>query len=283
MSPLERRCRLLLRAYPPDYREDRGEEIVDTLLQATPDGRTWPLPRDVRAIVAGGLRARTALHRERTTSANLRAAAIVGVSAYLSTTTAWYLKRASAAARAGVSRHSLPPHIWEYAGPIWLAPALIALTVILACTCRRRVLSATAAIPMAVVCLARYWPAKEFGDRATLLLCLALLVVLAGGEESPGGQWLLLFAAVTMPAALGRLSISTLLVLILAVASVVWIAIDARPAVATAAFLLLWWLAFTLDDSGLSPARIVDVLPVGAIAATIAAPAVWRLRRQSAT
>jgi hypothetical protein len=43
MSALELRCQLLLRAYPPGYREDRGDEIVGTLLEATPDGRTWPL------------------------------------------------------------------------------------------------------------------------------------------------------------------------------------------------------------------------------------------------
>ena len=32
MSALERRCRLLLRAYPAEYRLNRGEEIIGTAL-----------------------------------------------------------------------------------------------------------------------------------------------------------------------------------------------------------------------------------------------------------
>ena len=30
MSPLERRCRLLMRAYPAGYRRERGDEIIAT-------------------------------------------------------------------------------------------------------------------------------------------------------------------------------------------------------------------------------------------------------------
>ena len=33
---LERRARTLLRAYPADYRRDRAEEVIGTLLEATP-------------------------------------------------------------------------------------------------------------------------------------------------------------------------------------------------------------------------------------------------------
>ena len=32
-SPLERHARLLLRAYPAEYRAERGGEILDTLLE----------------------------------------------------------------------------------------------------------------------------------------------------------------------------------------------------------------------------------------------------------
>ncbi|MGB6453627.1 MAG: hypothetical protein WBH47_03965, partial [Streptosporangiaceae bacterium] len=60
MPVLERHCRLLLRAYPAAYRQDRGEEIIGTLLEATPAGRSWPLHRDIRGLVVGGLRARAA-------------------------------------------------------------------------------------------------------------------------------------------------------------------------------------------------------------------------------
>jgi hypothetical protein len=58
VSALERRCRWLLRAYPAWYRRGRGEEMLHTLLEASPPGRRWPSFRDTRALVIGGLRVR---------------------------------------------------------------------------------------------------------------------------------------------------------------------------------------------------------------------------------
>ena len=58
MTPLERRCRWLLRAYPAWYRRRRGEEMLGTLLEASPPGRRWPSVRDTGALVLGGLRVR---------------------------------------------------------------------------------------------------------------------------------------------------------------------------------------------------------------------------------
>ena len=78
MSPLERRCRLLLRAYPPAYRRDRGEEILGTLLEVTPAGRSWPRARDARSLAIAGLRERAAQNRRLTTAANARIAALIG-------------------------------------------------------------------------------------------------------------------------------------------------------------------------------------------------------------
>ncbi len=58
MSPLERRCRWLLRAYPAWYRRDRGGEMLGTLLEASPPGARWPSFRDARALAIGGARVR---------------------------------------------------------------------------------------------------------------------------------------------------------------------------------------------------------------------------------
>ena len=58
MTPLERRCRWLLLTYPAWYRRRRGEEMLGTLLEASPPGGRWPSFRDARALVAGGLRVR---------------------------------------------------------------------------------------------------------------------------------------------------------------------------------------------------------------------------------
>ena len=58
MTPLERRCRWLLRAYPAWYRRDRAAEMLGTLLEASGPGQSWPSLRDARALITGGLRAR---------------------------------------------------------------------------------------------------------------------------------------------------------------------------------------------------------------------------------
>ena len=58
MTPLERHCGWLLRAYPAWYRRERAGEMLGTLLEATPPGRTWPSVRDTLALVIGGVRVR---------------------------------------------------------------------------------------------------------------------------------------------------------------------------------------------------------------------------------
>jgi hypothetical protein len=60
VTPLERRwrCRWLLLAYPAWYRRGRGEEMLGTLLEASPPGGRWPSFRDARALITGGLRVR---------------------------------------------------------------------------------------------------------------------------------------------------------------------------------------------------------------------------------
>jgi hypothetical protein len=58
VTGLERRCRWLLRAYPAWYRRNRGEEMLDTLLEVSAPGRKWPSFRDARALVIGGARVR---------------------------------------------------------------------------------------------------------------------------------------------------------------------------------------------------------------------------------
>ena len=82
-SQLERRARRLLRAYPPGYRAHRGEEILGTLLEATPPGRGWPQPRDVATVLAGGLRARRKTNLRLAEAVSLRQAGILAIALYL--------------------------------------------------------------------------------------------------------------------------------------------------------------------------------------------------------
>ena len=83
-SKLERRARALLRAYPAEYRHGRAEEIIGTLLEAAPPGRSFPTAREAWSLIAGGRHARAARNRRPGVKANLRLALLLGISTYLS-------------------------------------------------------------------------------------------------------------------------------------------------------------------------------------------------------
>lgn len=78
MTRLERIYRWLLRAYPAWYRRERGDEILATLLEASPSGRRWPSLRDARALIVGGFRVRAGQDQRPTTAAGLRLAVLLG-------------------------------------------------------------------------------------------------------------------------------------------------------------------------------------------------------------
>jgi len=279
MTALERHCRLLLLAYPAAYRRDRGEEITGTLLEATPEGRSWPPARDIRSLVMGGFRARAAQNRRLPTAANLRIAALVGVVGYLAFSAIAYLWVALVTLTAPTGRP---------AG--WLALAIAALvgtTVALAWVSSRRGAIVAAALPAAIaVSLAGAWRPAAFGWPIIELASLAAAVLLARGER-PGDRWLWgvgLVAALPLVSGLmpgvGPLVFGTLLV-VLGIGSVLWVVIDARPAIAAAVFLLAFWLPTGIDNVARGAGLAAGVPPL-VILSAVAAVGVWRLHRQSA-
>jgi hypothetical protein len=281
MSALERRCRLLLRVYPAAYRDVRGEEIIGTLLEATPSGRSWPRPRDIRGLVFGGLRARAAFNRQLTTAANLRVAVLAGVAAYL----AFNAVAVSFAVAAEVSTYGRTP-AESFDWPILLAWVLTLLAVGVAMLTSRRAMVLAAALPAAAVaCYAGPWGASASVGIGTHLVCLAGLVALAGGKR-PLRRWLVpvgLLAA--LPAvsliqpAFGFLLYAPLLFSIAGI-SIMWIVIDARPAIAMLVFFLALWLPFAVVN--LVQGFGLLAVPELVIATVVGVPAVWLLRRQSA-
>ncbi|WP_162907883.1 hypothetical protein [Allorhizocola rhizosphaerae] len=66
MSRLERRYRRLLLCYPRSYRRARADEIVGTLLDLAPPGRTRPTVREAVNLLRQGLRARLGRPASRT-------------------------------------------------------------------------------------------------------------------------------------------------------------------------------------------------------------------------
>jgi hypothetical protein len=78
---LERRYRLLLRAYPPAYRAARAAEITGTYLDLADPGRRWPAPGDVADVLRGGLRERLRASGAHDAAAGVRLAATVALAA----------------------------------------------------------------------------------------------------------------------------------------------------------------------------------------------------------
>jgi hypothetical protein len=287
MNPLERRCRLLLRVYPAAYREIRGEEIIGTLLEATPSGRSWPRPQDMRGLLAGGFRARAAQPRQFTTAGNLRAAVLAGVAAYLVFTASGvlisYLRVGFVPTVEQATVIGTPLFGWPLA-----AVMLSLIPMALVWLSRRRVVVLLSALPAAAATsYAGPWQGFLIGSPVVRLACIAVLVVLAGYAERPAGRWVwplgLLAIAPLLLGVAGRLAGMYLLMAVLAFAilCIAWMVIDARPAIAMTVFLLGFQLFNTIGFLAIGGGFELPTL-FALVMTAITAVTVWRLRCQSA-
>jgi hypothetical protein len=278
VNKLERRGRWLLHVYPAAYRRERGEEMIGTLLEATPEGQAWPRVRDAFALIAGGLKARAAQNRQRSMSANLRIAVMAGITIYLSLGIGEYLTGVAVAGFGALS---------------WPAAAIILLmvtTVVLAwCTFRAAALTSALFAAAGFVYLMHAFLA---GPPLIQLLCLPAIAALAPASGHLSWRWLGLLGLIGVaPAVLefaarhGWLNVSVphtpgAVLLGVAGVGVLWMSIDARLAVAVLTFAELWGLGRAMV--GIRWGSLVTVLPPMLIVAAIATPAIWLLRRQSA-
>jgi hypothetical protein len=277
VTRLERRALLLLRAYPAGYRRDHGEEIAGTLLEATPAGRDWPLPRESRALIMAGLRARAAANGRLGTRAGLRQAALLGMAVYL-------------AFPAAVSFLGG----WQEAPVGLLTAAAVAAGWRAGRTAAKAAMAAAAAAAWVIHGLAS-------GGGLTPVLaevaCLVLFAGLAAGPRPPRA-WLWMPAAVaaTGPAlaglppamAAGRhypallADVPVLALLAVAAAAVLWLAVDARPVIGLLVAISLQGLIAAAVPH-MSVRYLLTMLAFWLLApAVLAAPALWRLHRQAA-
>lgn len=294
MSKLERRCRLLLTVYPAEYRRERGEEILGTLLEATPQGRGWPRARDVRALITGGLRARAAANRRLSTAADIRLGVLLGVAWVLSAfAVGFLLDFAISSAGVATARETAASGWWEL-----LAGVLIAAAVTCAWRGRRRLLVACALLAAAaVIWLLVHQPAYAIGGyvftampagaAGGLLLCLAALILLARRAERPARSWLWLIGLVVADSLLGLMPGSLLLswlrpvlLLTMFIVPIAWSAVDARPALGLATYLAVEIVTILGDRIGLS--GVAGMWPLYAILLTVGGLALWRLHRRQA-
>ncbi len=259
MTALERRCRFLLHAYPAAYRRERADEMLGTLLATTPQGRTWPLPRDTRALLLGGLRVRSGQERRLSTPGNLRLAALLGCALFLS-----FAAVNCASYAVGYLYNPGPFLRWQ---PLTVAVLILTAAVLPWLAGRRAVTVGALAAGTATVAydLSSQFPWHGFhlsqlspaaGNTTAILqvlLPLAALVLLARGRERPPRLWLWLPALIVALAALAEFRAVTVTLAGQPIAgadsylwlvpfgiAIAWIGIDARPAIGLAAYFSLW-------------------------------------------
>jgi hypothetical protein len=280
----DRGYRWLLRAYPAWYRRQRGEELLDTLLAAAPDGGAWPSLQDSRALILGGLRVRAGQHQRQASAASLRLAVLLGV-------VLWLAGQASGAlALAGAAWLH-----WVSASPAGAADAagtgLAVLAAAAAAWFASRPVTVAVSLAAATAC------ACQMPDPWLLLgvpTMLAALALLAWGNQRVPRSWLWLlgieFAAQTLTglASWGSSPLTPLLGVLnddlpwgILAAVVLWAIVDARPAIALSISTALGraiLLATLWHDTDFGP---VFYMPIagGAVLALLMA---LRLRRQAA-
>ena len=273
-SRLERRVRLLLRAYPKGYRADRGEEMLATLLEATPDGRDWPSARDSWSLLAGGTRARRASNLRLGPATSLRQAVVLGLALYVSWVSAVFFMPDPP-----ISAHGTP----------MLAGFLLAATVLTVWAGHRTLVITSVAASLAV--LAYYWYSylawsttafhnppfqlvvNGFLPAVPMLLPMLALVHLARRDGRPPRSWLILACAPPLAMLVARPvllrpgpapSVGWYLLLpdvflLLAIPALAWLTTDARPALGVA-------LAFVLSKAvPLATAVIATSQPVATV------------------
>ena len=283
MSPLEQRCRSLLRAYPRWYRRQRGEEMVATLLEASQLGQRWPSARDTRALIVGGLRVRATQDQRLTTAANLRLAAQLGAALALLTLVTGSL---TAIFLIWVHAYTLSTGVAQS-----LVCGLLGLAVVVAAWFGSRSVVAVLAAATAAAAAWGYWGS----DKALAILPAGLLIMLAVlvylGERLPrswlwlAGAWfgwnVLQALSVLEPLRFlyGPLAFVPWIILGLVV---LWAFVDARPAMAMAVYIACMYVVSQLL-SGVGYGWVVSpgLFVFAAAAVALASGSFWRLRRQA--
>ena len=287
---LERRARALLRAYPAEYRSGRAEEIIGTLLEAAPPGRSLPAAREAWSLVAGGRHARAARNRRPGVKANLRLALLLGMSIYLSADFGLPL--------AGSALGFLPGD-----GTFWLTDTALAFGLAVALAPWLGSRAATTALAISAGALNAYTELRGNHGNATIMLLAAPLIVMAALAALSGGpvrlprSWLWLSAAFPLAVVAGRLlslqhvlgyglgSLELDALVLLAVVVVCWLVTDARPAFALCLTVLLETMMVTLSPLayGVYFLNLKALLVAFAFVLPVLLPAAWLLFRREKT
>jgi hypothetical protein len=271
---LGRGYRWLLLAYPPDYRAAHGEEIIGTLLEAASPTQRFPSGREATGLLLGGLRTRArqaaAASPPRLWSDGLHLGVLLIVLANLSQ--ALDLGRGPWTALVAVGAVAVLRG--------WTRTAMV--TTALAALAAARPLLPPVELP---------WWLPGYGDWSAVAryaVPVAVLAVLAwpkGSRPRPRSWWWLLLPIVhlALPAVEQPWLVAGLGVGLLAAVLVITVsALDPRPAVAAAVFLLpgLFHAAEYLGEGGASTSALVYLAVVALLTVSLAAVALGVRRTQ---
>jgi len=276
---LRRRYQRLLVTYPTGYRAAHGEEILSTLLEAARPTQRWPSWREATSLLLGGLRLRA---RQ---------------AAKESPTRLW---------TDGLHLGVLLVVLVNLGGALTLQPvpwtALLAVGALAVLRGRGRIaLAATAIAALAVArpllpqTVGPPWWLPGYGDWSAVgrymwpAVVLAVLAWPGVGRLRPRSWWWLLLPAAQAALPLveppwSLIKAGAEVGLLLAVLVVAVGALDPRPAIAAAVYLIpgLLYAAENIAEGAPSTRALAYWMVLAVLTATLAAAA-WRIRRQQLT
>jgi hypothetical protein len=275
---LRRRYQRLLFTYPTDYRAAQDDEILSTLLEAARPTQRWPSWRESTSLLLGGLRLRA---RQ---------------AAKESPTRLW-----TDGLHLGVLLVVLVNlgHALQMQFPLWIALVAIGALAVLR-GWGRTALAATAIAALAVARpllphIGLPWWLPGYGDWSAVgrygwpVVVLAVLAWPGVGRLRPRSWWWLLLPAVQAALGLAEGPWSVVKAgaevgLLLAVLVVAVGALDPRPAIAAAVYLVpgLVYAAESIADGAPSTRALGYWMVLAVLTATLIAAA-WRIRRQHLT
>jgi hypothetical protein len=313
MTRLERRCRWLLHAYPASYRAERGEEILGTLLENAAPGMAWPTRREARALVLGGVRVRAGQNHRLSTAGNVRLSIMLGLAVGIGLLGSGGTRypRLYLNVNYPIMLRGGPPPSATWAGvhfaglwPIAAAFALTACAPVVIWVARRPtavslLLAAAVVAPFAEDAVG--YAALSSGQALAIwlspsLLLVTLAAITAMGTDRPPRAWLWWYAlpcawivaervAEILPVADGRILFDLPLIPAFVLGAVLWVIVDARPALALAVLVGILGVTAAAGDLGPELPDLQVDLRVAAVylgaGLVLAAPALLRMRRQA--
>jgi hypothetical protein len=275
---LRRRYQRLLLTYPTGYREAHGDEIVSTLLEAARPTQRFPSWREATSLLLGGLRLRARQAAKQSPTRLWTDGLHLGVLLVVLVNLG------------GAMELLLPP---------WTALLAVGALAVLR-GWGRTALAATAIAALAVARpllphIGLPWWLPGYGDWSAVgryvwpAVVLAVLAWPGVGRLRPRSWWWLLLPAAQAALPLAERPWSVVKAgaevgLLLAVLVVAVGALDPRPAIAAAVYLVpgLLYAAESTADGTPSALALGYWMVLAALTATLAAAA-WRIRRQQLT